>query len=251
MVKVSRGGDSVSFEKFTADDMRGGWDFGGQERRDQAAHVILAHARSGADDLSACLYLRPFESVNRMPAQVASPSPESTASYVDFEQILRKAVETLDRASLYTSPLHLVALGEYDAAIFGAGLAQASEAEWRECFAALTRAVRLIVMVPSVRPGTLWELSQLVGMKAWGKTLFVMPESLYSREAQVEAERLWQQVTVAARDLGVALPAYDKNGAIFRLSADGSVLGTRPLRLTRRWRRVPYLRRAIVDLQDL
>jgi hypothetical protein len=241
----------VSFEKFTADDMRGGWDFGGQERRDQAARMILAYARGGDDDLPACLYLRPFESVNRMVAQVAGLSLESTASYLDFEQILRKAVESLDRASVYSRPLHLVALGEYDAAIFGAGLAQSGEAEWRESFAALTRAVRLIVMVPSVRPGTLWELSQLADKKAWGKTLLVMPESVYSREAQVEAARLWQQVTAAARDLGVALPAYDKNGAIFRLSGDGTVLGTRPLRLTRRWRRVPYLRRAIVELRDM
>ena len=48
--------------------------------------------------------------------------------------------------------------------------------------------------------------------------------------------------------MGIALPAYDKNGAVFRLSDDGTVIGTRPLRLTKRLRRVSYVRRIIVDL---
>jgi hypothetical protein len=240
-------------ERFWASEVRGGfpWNLEDQERRDQAARMALYYAQRGEGNLSFCLYLRPFESVNRMTAQVASFAPDSSAGYKDFEHILLKAVETLGRAAPYTGNLNLVALGEYDAAIFGAGLAPSSEVEWRESFTALAGAVKLIVIVPSVRPGTLWELSQIVDKKMHRKTLFVMPESVQSREAQAEARQLWHQATEATRDMGIALPPYHNYGAIFRLSDDGGVMGIRPLRLTQRLRRVSNLRRAIAELRAI
>jgi hypothetical protein len=61
----------MSYQNWGLDEYRGGWDFGGQERRDQAATLALFHAKRGVRNLSYCLYLRPFGSVNRLTAQSA------------------------------------------------------------------------------------------------------------------------------------------------------------------------------------
>ena len=85
----------MSYQNWGLDEYRGGWDFGGQERRDQAATLALFHAKRGVRNLSYCLYLRPFGSVNRLTAQSA-PIQVVGSRYLDFESILRKAVERLD-----------------------------------------------------------------------------------------------------------------------------------------------------------
>lgn len=236
---------AVSMDKFWYDSLRGGWDFGGQARRDQAGRDALHLAKGGERDLPYCLYLRPFESVNRMTIQ-APFSPDSTAKVTDFEEILLKAVEGLYQGPRRLWGLSLVALGEHDALIFGAGLAYSSEAEWREAFSALTEAVRLIVIVPSARPGTLWELSQLAHHRRWHKTLLVMPETFYVKEIMIEQR--WAEAIEASRGVGITLPAYQKRGMLFRLDENGKLLGSRPLWLSHRLFRVGYLRRAISAL---
>ena len=59
---------------------------------------------------------------------------DSLAKVTDFEEILQKAVERLYQDTRWLQGLSLVALGEHDSRIFGAGLAYSSEAEWREAF---------------------------------------------------------------------------------------------------------------------
>jgi hypothetical protein len=235
----------MSMDKFWYDELRGGWDFGGQARRDQAARTALQFAKEGERDLPYCLYLRPFESVNRMTIQAPS-GPDSLGKVTDFEEILLKAVEGLYRGPHRLWGLSLVALGEHDALIFGAGLAYSGEAEWQEAFSTLAEAVRLIVIVPSARPGTLWELSQLAHQCRWHKTLLVMPETFHVKN--ILTERLWVEAIDASRSAGVALPAYQKRGMLFRLDENGRLLGSRPLRLSHRLFRAGYLRRAISDL---
>lgn len=238
----------MSMDKFWYDDLRGGWDFGGQARRDQAARYALHLAKNGESDLPYCLYLRPFESVNRMTIQAPS-SPDSIAKVTDFEEILQKAVERLYQGPRQLWGLNLVALGEHDAEIFGAGLAYSSEAEWRDAFSALADAVRLIVMVPSARPGTLWELSQLARHRRWHKTVLVMPETFYVKETLVGDQ--WAEAVEASRSVGVTLPVYQKRGMLFRLDQNGRLLGSRRLWLSHRLFRVRYVRRAICDLFTL
>jgi hypothetical protein len=176
----------------------------------------------------------------------APSSPDSIAKVTDFEEILQKAVEGLYRGPYQLWGLSLVALGEHDALIFGAGLAYSSEAEWREAFSALAEAVRLIVIVPSSRPGTLWELSQLAHHRRWHKTLLVMPETFHVKETII-GDR-WAEAVEASRSIGVTLPVYQKRGMLFRLDENGRLLGSRPLWLSHRLLRVRYLRRAIFDL---
>ena len=101
----------MSYQNWGLDEYRGGWDFGGQERRDQAASLALFYAKRGERNLSYCLYLRPFRSVNRLTAQIA-PIQVVGSRYLDFESILRKAVEGLNGASYVrgSAYMHLVAL---------------------------------------------------------------------------------------------------------------------------------------------
>jgi len=242
----------MSYQNWGLDEYRGGWDFGGQERRDQAATLALFYAKRGERNLSYCLYLRPFGSVNRLTAQSA-PMEVVGSRYLDFESILRKAVERLD--GNYYAPgsayMHLVALSAYALPILGAGLIGTTDEEWRDDFLALAPAVRLIVAVPSARPGTLWELSQIAQNTWWQKTLYMMPESVHARDEQAVAAADWEKARKAAGKVGADLPPYDKNGAIFKLGPSGSVLGTRRLRLTQRFRRVSYLRRVINELCPL
>jgi hypothetical protein len=238
----------VSMDKFWYDGLRGGWDFGGQARRDQAARYALQLAKDGKRDLPYCLYLRPFDSVNSMTIQ-APFGPDSLAKVTDFEEILQKAVERLYQDPRWLRGLSLVALGEHDSLIFGAGLAYSSEAEWREAFSALAEAVRLIVVIPSAQPGTLWELSQLAHHRRWHKTILVMPET-FDTKAIMIAHR-WAEAVEASRSVEVTLPVYQKRGMLFRLDENGRLLGSRRLWLSHRLFRAGYLRRVIADLYAL
>ena len=90
------------------------------------------YAKIGERNLSYCLYLRPFRERDRLTAQIA-PVEVAGSRYMDFETILRKAVERLDgghyvRGLAY---MHLVALSAYALPILGAGLVGATEEEWR------------------------------------------------------------------------------------------------------------------------
>jgi hypothetical protein len=85
----------VSYENWGLDEYRGGWDFGGQKRRDQAAPLALFCAKRANGICRTASISAPFGSVNRLPAQIA-PAEVAGSRYMDFETILRKAVERLD-----------------------------------------------------------------------------------------------------------------------------------------------------------
>jgi hypothetical protein len=102
--------------------------------------------------------------------------------------------------------MHLIAISTYALPILGAGLVGTTDEEWRDDFLALAPAVRLIVAVPSERPGTLWELSQIAQNAWWQKTLFVMPESVHARDEQVVVAAEWEDTREAAGKVGLDLP---------------------------------------------
>jgi hypothetical protein len=244
-------GDGVN--KFWYNEIRygGRWDFGGQERRDQAAAVVLAYAKGGAQNLACCLYLRPFDSTDRLPVQnMSAAGMDASAQDTDFEMILRKAIERPDRLfrSSWLPTLTLIGLG-YGEPMLGAGRAYSTDAEWKEAFKALAQAVRLIVAVPSAHPGTLFELSWLAEHDMWAKTILAMPEAVHPEQETIE--RRWNDARAAASAAGIVLPPYDRKGLLFKIDASGTVLARRPLGLSHQLLRVTNLRRAISDLRQV
>jgi hypothetical protein len=111
--------------------------------------------------------------------------------------------------------------------------------------------VRLIVVVPSTQPGTLRELSQIARNAWWQKTLFVMPESVQSRDEQVVVAAEWEESRKAAGKVGVALPRTTRTAPSSNSAPPETSLGTRRLRLTQRLRRVSHLHRVINELRPL
>lgn len=159
-----------------------------QRRRDARAAGILAAARSGGDGLRYSLWLRPFLSTGRIRIIAKSRyvklkhEDESKGGYHiyfgDFETVLAEAVEPI-------APL--VALGD-DGEQVGAGRVKVGETEWQDTFVLLASRAHSIFLMPSLRPGTQWELNYTLNTpEVLRKCVFVLPPD-YRLQGRVRAK---------------------------------------------------------------
>jgi hypothetical protein len=239
-----------------------------QRRRDVFATRILAAVRDSAAAVAPfALYLRPFASTDRLPAQ---PIPSELAGAGDFPVHL-DVESLLARALRKECPL--VALGREAEMQEGAGRAAVADEEWREAIVRLAERAVFEVLVPSAHPGTLWELERLVREESLDRTLFLMPEQLREAPSGVwvttESDRIfdagvrsysaeqhvydvvadWAAVSAHAERLGIRPPPYAPAGALFVLDpSSGDVARSAPLALSVLTRRSWYLRAAIRHL---
>jgi hypothetical protein len=210
-----------------------------QQRRNTEANSAAADPRTAAAASPYCLYLRPFRSGNALPTQIRPVEMAPTPEHIDLEQVLRAAL----------APKHrLIAVGPTRDMSSGAGYATASDTDWKETVTDLAENAKLIVMLPSAQPGTLWELEWVARHRLLERTLLIMPETL---EPNGEIESEWNRAVIAARTVGVNLPTYSPAGALLRLSNDGTVVEQLPLALSKRLDRVQYLRRAVQQLSSV
>lgn len=247
----------------------------GQDRREVAAKDTARRIMAGERTPGPfALYLRPFASTGRLPAQ---PSPPE-----DWDRTVPPAhldVETLfDRALRDRCPL--LALGRSGDIAEGAARIATSDQEWRSLVAALAEKAALIIMVPLASPSTSWELGWLTEHDLLGKVLMVMPETrlpvsfgytfsvekndrvfdwdrIFTIErADTERHQLdlvteWRQAIQAAQDIGVELPVYAGVGALFTIDATSRQVARilpLPLSTISYGRRAGYVRTAITTL---
>ncbi|WP_261559953.1 hypothetical protein [Frankia tisae] len=235
-------------------------------RRARGADWIVKRVEDGAEAGEFSLYLRPFSSTNRLPAQMLVGDGD-VADYLDVETVLANAMP-------WRCPLvGIGAPGAPEEMPVGAGLVQARE-RWRDTVSRLAHGATLVVVVPGPREGTLWEIEWLYRNGQLGKALFVMPET--ARQAPSGVPHLvtvengalgtgigsykqadhtldyaaeWAEAAERARRFGVHLPPYAEAGALFTLDpASGRVADIVPLALSVVAHPTVYLRAALRGL---
>lgn len=199
---------------------------GRQRARDEVAAALARQLGAGvsADDIPPfCLYLRPFEVTNRLPALVSDAGGVEKGESVDFESLLADSLAPQYR---------LIALGQ-PGEIHGAGRVLTSGDTWREEFRTLAGAADFILLLPSANPGTFEEITWLAGNGLTSRCVWLMPpavepDALADTGQRQRLESRWERARSACATLGLDLPPYDARGVLFRIGPDGGVLATEP-----------------------
>jgi TPR repeat protein len=161
------------------------------------------------------LYLRPFGRAEyiRLLNPMYSRDVFSLGHYMEpsrygFENLLDSAFEWAGR---------LIALGKLKGSV-GAGKLVVSEDDWQDCVKLLIKESRAVVIIPSMRPGTLFELDWLARSGQFTKSIFILPpfRLLYPED--------WSKVRRVFSLFGFSFPDATKSGCLFVLQPDGTVL---------------------------
>lgn len=149
-----------------------------QRTRDKHAATLAAAISSGASPGKYCLYLRPFTSTGEVPTCVLHSTmlarlptgkplpPTQDRRTVDFEQLLAGALDS------YSPLIGLGLPGEQ----VGAGRIHISDENWQPEFRRLAAGALFILMIPSTRQGTAWELNTILeDLALLSKTVFIIP----------------------------------------------------------------------------
>jgi len=198
--------------------------YGAFKRRTQLAlNDKAALLATSADPF--VLYLRPFVTSGRLLVRNSLPNFADRlllGRWWDLELALALALEDM---------MPMVAIGE-TRHTFGAAKIRVPDSTWKERFLELARSAKLIVMVPSERPGTIWEIESIQYDAALrSKSLFVMPPAqttlrrLLSPHRWFSEARIWRRASTYLKDKhGITLPHYDRRGGFFALGAKGETV---------------------------
>ena len=109
----------------------------------------------------------------------------------------------------------LVALGK-PLEHMGAGRIRVGDHEWRDAVERLMDAAELIVLLPSSRPGTTWEVRTLLSEGRLVKTIVVdPPDDLGADDATYDPSEEWAEVRRAFAAEGFSLPPDDSEGCCY------------------------------------
>lgn len=189
----------------------------GQRRRDLEAAEIwarLCEDPSGARPF--CLYLRPFASTDEIAGE------DAVATQMAFGRGPQMAVAR-GRTELEAEIEHalrpigpLIALGQPLEHI-GAGRIAVTDADWRNAIRLLIETASLIVLLPSSRAGTLWEVETLLQSDALSKTIVIDPPNPLAEtddDTDYDHAAEWEDVRAAFAAAGRRLPEDDPNGLL-------------------------------------
>jgi Ankyrin repeats (3 copies)/Ankyrin repeat len=182
-----------------------------QEDRDRSAGEIsqLLNAEEYANKAlppEFGLYLRAFMTTDKLHLQG-----------IDLETIVAYSI---------APSLPLLALGKPGEHI-GAGRIRTSDEGWQEEILRLMEAARLILIIPSHRTGTLWEIDTLRTLGYFKKTIFIMPPELTFHDGKYSQD--WKKTVTAAQAVGVEFPNHIAEGVFFRLGENGDFEDFAPL----------------------
>lgn len=201
--------------------------------RNMSASELVA-LRDSESPRSFSLYLRPFGFTNVLKTRLSSATPSLTeqvflAETVEFEDLLFKG--------LVRGP-KLIALGRPGEHL-GAGRILTSDDAWQALAADLIDKAQYLILIPSTRPGTLWEIDYLKKNGHLPKTLIILPQSRvsYNYDSLKRRNNLkgtWRDISEWRTDAVAALqqaglPAeFDANaGFVLRYASSGDLLHSR------------------------
>jgi|GEM_PF-2790449 len=187
----------------------------GQRGRDLRANKLAAalNAGEGATERFV-LYLRPFASTDRIDTytaqtfeiQGAQPGMVSHGLAPQRMEFERQVEEALRPFGL------LVGLGR-PLEHLGAGRIQISDEDWKMTIRRLMDAADLIVLLPSARGGTIWEVDQLLESGAIAKTIVIDPPNPPDAVADgFDLAAEWANIREAFAGHGYDLPPDNPRG---------------------------------------
>lgn len=187
-----------------------------QSESDALAQKILMEVREGKPASQPYfLYLRAFETTRRLRA----PLWLIDVGTLGLNRLWTSELEgVLSAAVRKDGPL--IALG-HPGENFGAGRVTTSDEAWMVDIAKLAAGARGILLIPSRRPGTVWEIEHLRKVALLNRTVFLMPPE--SRGFDWRSH--WSEARRAMGTLGAALPEYEDAGMLFSLDENLQVRG--------------------------
>ncbi len=188
-----------------------------QRGRDLVAADVWSALRAGRPPPHPfTLYLRPFASTDAIGAEV--DRLVRVRSIGQGGGVLAMASDRLEleaEVELAMRPIGpLIALGAPLEHI-GAGRILVSDERWRQAVETLMDAARLIVLLPSSRPGTTWEVQTLLSAGRLAKTIVVdPPDDLGEPHDDYDPSSEWQDVRRSFAAFGFELPQDDPDGLL-------------------------------------
>ena len=183
----------------------------------RAADIMEAMRQDPRADIAPfLLYLRAFETTGHLHVPL-------------FVRLRRASLDgmrgiTADLESYFGAAVRgstpLIALGSPGESV-GAGRIVTVDNRWQVDIDLLIRRATGILLVPSDRPGTLWEIDKLHREGMLPKVIFVMPPLA---QGGYDSTARWNAARAAAADIGLDLPPYDPQGLLFELDAQGHFL---------------------------
>lgn len=193
-----------------------GW-FEQRGRDIDAAHLWdnLAADQPAGDFI---LYLRPFISTNQIAETThqvipirATPTAGApmflapAADRVEFEEEIEKALRRIGP---------LVALGQ-PMEHMGAGRIRVSDEVWQDAIGRLIDRAALIILLPSPRPGTSWEVERVISSGALKRAILVdPPNERGSEDGDYDPAAEWVGVRESFEQHGYQLPEDDPEGLL-------------------------------------
>jgi hypothetical protein len=198
------------------------------------------------------LYLRPFRLTGTLEAQQLSEA----ADPLDFETILAAAVRP---------KLRLLGLNTQQyTKILGADYVYHGN-EWEDVVRRLARAAQVVFVLPGVGTTVDKEIKWLREERLLSRCVFIMPETMTGKGWQfytavpstvkrtdycdIDHSADWAAAQQAMLELGLALPDYRPEGALFTLRDEGRLNALAPLHLAGTPWKVRRVRKALEQLR--
>jgi hypothetical protein len=205
-------------------------DLAGQHARDLDAKDLLDRLRHGeAPRRPFTLYLRPFAATNEIDDEVLQPiaagMPMLSFAFAPARYELEQQIE---RATRDVGPL--VALGEPLEHV-GAGRVRVTDDTWQDAVRLLTRHAALIVLLPSARPGTLWEIEHILDTGLVERTVMIDPPNLSRKGDRYHQENEWTKVRAAFAARGYEIAPDSRVGRLVFFGAERTPRATARLNM--------------------
>jgi hypothetical protein len=192
-----------------------------QARRDKAAIKIFNAVRSSGDQQKFGVFLRPFYTTDKIKSREMMMIPTQTGQgSMTYTQIpIEHPLEdTIVEAFRYTMPV--VALGK-PGETFGVGRILVDEGGWQKAATELMDRAALIIFQPSSRPGSFWEMNEIMLHRYLSKTVFIVPPDPAGWK---ELREDWNLLKKNMASSCITLPDYRAEGLLFCIDAKGQCI---------------------------
>jgi hypothetical protein len=191
-----------------------------QMRRDKSALTLFNAVISGGQQKFA-VFLRPFYTTDKIYTnQTIMVAQQQGGTTIMVPQVIgqHKLEDTLVEA--FRSTLPVVALGK-PGETFGVGRVLVDEDSWQKAAYELMQRASLVICLPSSRPGSLWEMNQIMLNHYFSKTVFIMPPNPPSFRTWKNLKEDWDLLKQEVASKGITIPEYKTDGLLFSVDATG------------------------------
>ncbi len=196
-----------------------------QRGRDLEAQKIFESLDGKGRPVPFTLYLRPFHSTDQIAGHTnnivrMSTDPSQISHFahveerVEFESVVEKALRSIGSVVALGKPLEH----------WGAGRIKVADDVWQDAIKKLIDNAQLIMLLPSPRPGTSWEVEYVLSSGAVRRTIIVDPPNhMGAANKTYNPAAEWAGVRQVFLDHGFVLPEDDPEGRLVYFSE-----GTQP-----------------------